>query len=340
MNIKTSKNYQIGISSQSSALSDLEKDALHLFLGTRQGHMEKWEYGTSLYLNDPAGGSAYWADLVHNPGNYYLPQGDYDIIRRFVCNEQSSGYLRGIETVIELGPGSQDSIRNKTMPFLSVARDVKRYIAIDSAVDQAKDAASLIQSEAGIQSHAIEQDFFYRPVAKKFSGGAAIVMWGSSLGNIEGHADTSPFKKLAYTLGALAYFLDSGDKMFLCFDMESNEKKVTAAYREIALRSQILSVLHRLKRDTAVTGNFDPRVWVHEPVWFSDSMQCAHTIFPMFDQTMNIGGHMIVIPAWRRFISNNSYKFRPDVMIAAAKDAGLKAQVIQQGPMAMLIAEK
>lgn len=340
MNIKTTKNNQVITSSQSSTFSDLEKDALHLFLGTKQGHMEKWEYGTSLYPNDPAGGSAYWADLVHNPGNYYLTQGDYDVIRRFVCNEQSSHYLRGIETIIELGPGSQDSIQNKTIPFLSVASDVKRYIAIDSAVDQAKEAASLIQSDLNIQSHAIEQDFFYRPVAKKFSGGTAIVMWGSSLGNIEGHANTSPFTKLAYTLGALAYHLEAGDKMFLCFDMENNEKKVTSAYREIALRSQILSVLHRLKRDTAITGNFDPRVWVHEPVWFSDSMQCAHTIFPMFDQTMNIRGHMIAIPAWRRFISNNSYKFRPDVMIAAAEDAGLKAQVIQQGPMAMLIAEK
>ena len=122
--------------------------------------------------------------------------------------------------------------------------------------------------------------------------------------------------------------------------MNDDEQSVLRAYNEPALKRQSVSWLYALKRDGIATGNFDPRVWVHEPIWFPDVMQCAHTIFPMFDQRITIDGHTIEIPAWRRFVSNNSYKFRPDVMIAAAKDAGLKAHVIQHGPMAMLIAEK
>lgn len=84
--------------------------------------------------------------------------------------------------------------------------------------------------------------------------------------------------------------MKAGDLVILCFDAESDEQKILNAYSEPSLRSQILSVVHLMKRDGYVTGKFDPSLWRHEPKWFPRVGQCAHMIYPLFDQTLKIAG--------------------------------------------------
>ena len=64
-------------------------------------------------------------------------------------------------------------------------------------------------------------------------------------------------------------------------------------------------------------------------------------IYPMFDQILNIGGMTLQIPAWRRFISNNSYKFSQKTVAAAANYAGLNnLGFFQKGPIALFVTQK
>lgn len=208
------------------------------------------------------------------------------------------------------------------------------------SAEQANLAKEIVEKNLGLRSNAIAADFTKSSFKRTWEGPATYVMWGGTIGNLPGFANTNPKSALTNEILQLQKTLLKGDSLVLIFDTNQDQRRILQAYSEHSLRQHAMSWLHALKRDGDAFGDFDPNVWSYEPVWFPDVMQCAHTVFPMFDQTVKIGRHTIEIPAWRRFVSNNSYKFRPDVMIAAAEDAGLKAHVIQQGPMAMLIAEK
>lgn len=319
---------------------DCAQDVLDLFLGTRYGHMSKWEYGSSAFDGDPAGGVDLWAHVIICPGHYYPAQNERELIRTFIKGSDQKFALQGTKTIVEFGPGSGNAITEKTLPFLSLCPMISRYVAVDSSIEQADAACRAVKNAKKIRTEYIQSDFTKGKFRRTWEGPATYIMWGCTIGNLPGFAGQNPYSSLVAEIRQLQKTLLKGDTLVLIFDANDDEDSILRAYNEPALKRQSLSWLHALKRDGTVAGSFDPRLWVHEPVWFSDVMQCAHTIFPMFDQTINIGGHTIEIPAWRRFVSNNSYKFRPDVMIAAAEDSGLKAHVIQQGPMAMLIAEK
>jgi uncharacterized SAM-dependent methyltransferase len=317
---------------------DFVRDAVSLFMGRMQGHMEKWEYGPSLFPNDPAGGSDHWADLVRHAGHYYLTQSDTEAILWATRQEEMIEAVASVETVIELGPGSYEAISRKTIPFLQICPRLEKYIAVDATQEQAVEAARVVQETLSVDTGVRSQDYMHFPLSTCDAGRCAVVMWGSSLGNIENSANTDPFPKLARTLENFRAGLKPGDFLILCFDTESDRKKILTAYSEPSLRAQILSVIHRLRRDGHATGRFDPHIWRYEPVWFGETGQCAHTIYPLFDQSIRISGRTIKIPAWKRIVSNNSYKFKPSLVCAAAKCAGLESVAcLQYGPTALLV---
>jgi hypothetical protein len=93
-----------------------------------------------------------------------------------------------------------------------------------------------------------------------------------------------------------------------------------------------------MKRDGIVTGCFDPSIWQYEPVWYPETSQCAHTVFPIKDQEPVVKGESIPIPAWKRFVSNNSYKFSPEMVNEAATKAGIKPLMcLRNGPVALFV---
>ena len=71
-----------------SKFDDIAKDAIALFTEQTQGHMERWEYSPSMFPHDPAGGSDHWADLVKNPGQYYLTNADTETIQWAVHQDE------------------------------------------------------------------------------------------------------------------------------------------------------------------------------------------------------------------------------------------------------------
>lgn len=311
-----------------------------LFTHERQGHMERWEYGPSLFENDPGGGGAYWANLVKDPGNYYLTEGDISCIQYAINTDILQNYLPMVDCVIELGPGSEKAILSKTIPFLSKCTNLRKYIAVDATLEQAKQSSFIVRKALSINVGVRENNFMRSPMVPVKSNQSAIVMWGSSLGNIEGGPNSNPQYKLIETMRTISQGMNQKDILIVCFDTEHDEDKILRAYSENNLQSQILSVIYRSKRDLYIGGNFNPRVWRHKPVWHAENRQLAHTVYPLFDQELHFDNQILKIPAWTEFISNNSYKFSSETIISAAKNAGFSAETIQNGPMALLLARK
>ncbi len=270
------------------------------------------------------------------PGRYYLTDADIQAIGWAVNQPLLIDTLSDIETVVELGPGSFDAITRKTLPFLLSCKSLRQYVAVDAAFEQAQNASQNVAGFLNVEAQAVQANFMASDFRKSWSGKSAIVMWGSSLGNIEGSANEDASVRLASILENFRKGMDKDDLLLVCYDTERDGQKIIESYSELSLRAQILSTLYRLKRDGIVTGNFDPRIWRHEPVWFAEVGQCAHTVYPLFDQQVNIAGMTIKIPAWRRFITNNSYKFSPPTVRRTATKAGIEPLFcIQNGPIAL-----
>lgn len=314
------------------------QDVYDLLDRKRQGHMEKWEYASPRFKNDPASGAEAWAKLISKPGHYYPPKGDIATIQSALNSDDLSKSLRDIECVVELGPGCKTSLSKKTLPIVNSIAAAKNYIAIDGTDDVANGAVEFIQSQSPVNGHGKSMDFFTQPLNKTWNGKSVMLFWGSTLGNFDGHAGDDPFKKLVGFLRNIQVGLDKGDHILFSFDTEDKEVNVVRAYSEPLMSSQILSVIHQVHQ-YCESGNFNPRAWKHVPMWISETMQLAHVIYPIVDQIFTLGHRTFKVRAYEPLISNNSYKYTEEKMKAAALMAGFKnPKIIKKDAMALLSA--
>lgn len=317
-------------------------DILNFLEKKIQGHMEKWEYGHSCFEGDLAGGATFWNELVNNPYQYYPVEVEYKLIKKFLSLTKTAASLLPIKSVVELGPGNICAIQHKTIPFIKKCTNTSAYIAIDIEEEQAREAVAHIVKNAGknLKARAIIQDFNSYPLRPIRLEPTAFIMWGCTFGNIPSIRKENILPFICKKILHISQTLAAGDILFLTFDTEDREKVILRAYNQPLLSKCFLSPLHRLTRDGYVSGDFDPHLWRHESIWIPESRQCAHTIYPTRDQNFLLGNHEFKIAKGERFVTNNSYKIKPDTMIAAAESIGLSTEVVQHGSMAILVARK
>lgn len=305
------------------------KDIQALFREEKAGHMECWEYSKPKYKGDKSGGAFYWSQLVENAGAYYLPRGDIECIQAALKTEAFKMRLSSVRTIIELGAGSEVSIAYKTLPFIKTCKNSEAYFACDMALHQAQNACDFLSSSLSIATHAVQRNFLHGAIPVH-TGVTSVIVWGGTLYNIQGKLNENAEPKLASTLKRFKSGMKSGDIFVTTFDPTFNPVKVKMAYNELSLKSQCLSILYLLAQTSMVQGNFNPDVWRHEPIWIEEVGQCAHALFPLFKQEFTIAGERFVVPAFKRFISNNSYKFTVQTMEKLFLEAGFKDVCIYQ----------
>lgn len=320
---------------------EFQDDIVALFLEKYHGHMEKWEYATPRYNGDPAGGISFWTELIKNPGNYYLIEGDLYNVRQSLRDHRFVEKLQNIKHLIELGPGCAKSLSQKTLRIVKSSPNLKSYQVIDGTYDVAYNAGNFIAKHSGLSPIAEAHDFIQQPFVKAEKGPSALILWGGSIGNFSGSMGESPFTKLVKQLHNFQQGLENGDFAIISFDGEQDGERVKDAYKEESLKRQVLSVLFKARRDGILSSDFNPYMWNNEPVWIKETGQCCHTIYPIIDQTFKVAGIDIFVPEGKRLISNNSYKYTPELMIAAASMAGFSStDIYQHGPMGLLVAQR
>lgn len=315
-----------------------EKDITDLLTFKRHGHMEKWEYWEADFRGDPAGGDQFWESLIQNPGPYYIPVADQNMILHARHHSGVDATLRDIHTVVELGPGSRESVERKTLPFLHYA---KSYIAIDLNMHHAQRAAHQVKDALGIPTFARCDHYLSPEIVKAKRAKTGFIMWGVSLGNIEGRAGEDPLPKLVNALSSLANTCNPGDTLFIGIDTEHRREALLNAYNTPLLSQKFLSILHAAKKFGLTSGHFTPETWTHRSVWYDKVGQCAHYLIPGEDQDFTIAGQQVHIPAGKAVITNNSYKFSPTLIEEAARAAGFsRVYISNDRPIALLMATK
>lgn len=315
-----------------------EADLFALFTKERQGHMEQWSYENADYPGDPASGAYFWEQLCNNPGPYYLPQADYEMLAQASRNPVVQSILKDTHTVVELGAGCAKSTALKTIPLLSNA---KKYISVDNNEAQARQAAEQINRMLGIPTSTLRDNYLHPDIPKAGRPKTGFFMWGAALGNVEGGAGTSPLPHLVQSLSLLADCCNDGDSVFISVDTETRAEYVLNAYNTPLMAAKILSLLYHAARLKLVYGHFTPASWTYRLAWHESAGQGAHYLIAGEDQDFLLAGKRICIKAGQSFIAINSYKYRPDMVEACAKRAGFRRVVVSNDrPMALLIATK
>ena len=130
-------------------------------------------------------GDAY-ENLIQNSKDYYLFNDEVSLIKNNYT--KLSHYLSDIDNIIEIGPGSNHTVMNKTLPILQYAKKVKTYLPVDISADYLTDACDTIKKYMPkLKVDSIECDIIESPTikVKNISGNNALVFFGSTLGNFK-----------------------------------------------------------------------------------------------------------------------------------------------------------
>jgi|JI10StandDraft_1071094.scaffolds.fasta_scaffold13808_6 uncharacterized SAM-dependent methyltransferase len=321
-------------------MSALCRDALRLITFEATGHMGKWEYGPALHSDDPGAGADLWSKMVSTASDYYVSRSDAELVQWAISQECLKTRLKDTVNFIEFGPGSYKSVTEKTLPFLTLSEKTRTFTAVDMSRHFAYEAAWCATYGTLIKGTGLQADFT-RPLVLRNEGQSCYFILGSTISNMPCPAGSNGFQDLVKFFSTVLSSMEQDDFFVCTFDSCSNLDLIMKAYNNLPARNHGINLAYRLKRDGILLGDYNPAQWQYEPVWFSDSSQICHTIYPLISQRARVAGFDIDIPAYRQYVTNNSYKYNPEFVSWAAVTAGFHdTQILTKGTASLIIARK
>ena len=314
-----------------------KKDVMDLFCGRQHGHMGHWEYSDPLFTGDPVQGTKEWQSFLDDHPEYYVIAREIDLANRF---ETVASHYGRFKAVVDLGPGSEFAVANKSFAVIDTLPHANRYIPIDVSNDYLK-AACVYAKTKGLECSAREGDFFAEhPVYTNTQGDNPhlFMMWGGTHSNIHGNPRNGvPFRQMVGQLNAIRCMMGPKDRFIVSQDTNQNFVEVEAAY---AGQSDFArTILHRIERDLNPEGDFDKDAFEFGVKWFPQSCSLAHIFTVKRDMHFSIDGEDVHLKKGQKLYFNNSYKFPEQGFTAMVETAGFKATDIplydQTGTMAL-----
>lgn len=301
--------------------------------------MGPWQYQDPVFLGDPAGGSILWATFVKNAPAYYLYKSDIAILNTHA--DKIANAFRTIKTMVEVGPGSPQSITNKTIPALSLSPKDCGYLAIDCDRYAAASAAQMVARSTKRQTdYSVKNGFELADI--QAAKPVALAIFGGTWANIEGALAQPYHVRLQHMVQNYCAALRAGDVVLGTFDTNINTASLMHAYDHPDHAAFGVSALHLMAQQQIIRGNFDPYVWRYKPVISSAHRQVAHCVYATTHQSFTVNGHLFDVAPHTLWVMNNSYKYAPDDVKTAFTLAGIDTTIFQtpQNPMALVLGTK
>jgi uncharacterized SAM-dependent methyltransferase len=168
-------------------------------------------------------------NLIRNCEDYYLFKDEIELIKNNQLKLEK--YLDGVESIIEIGPGSKLPVVNKTLPLLSYASDLKEYCPLDISVEYLREVCDIVRkSSPRVKIVPIELDimnhnnFYFNKLGYgSYKKKKACIMLGGTLGNFDERQQKS-------ILQQISNILEPGNLFFITFDTNENEAEILKAY--------------------------------------------------------------------------------------------------------------
>lgn len=181
----------------------------------------------------------YYDQLIRSSQEYYLCKKHIEIILNY--KDKFIKYLDGVTDVIEIGPGTDYVVKNKTMNILSYAKNLKAYHIIDNCSKYLHETSSFIKKYIPeIKIFTIESDLNSEEkinIPHASNGKKCLLLLGGTLANFHENQQD-------HCLNKIYDMLDAGDIFIVTADTNQDEETLLAAYTNKIAKNLISGVIN------------------------------------------------------------------------------------------------
>lgn len=300
-------------------LSCLTKDFSDFLRGDTSGKM--YNYLFQDLPGTPIGTAMEsWNKALAPSSLYYLFRNESELITKNAG--EIAKCLQYQPTVIELGIGSKDSIDKKTIPLLESFKP-QRAIINDFSSDTLLQARQQISTALpSLKVDICAANFIAQADQISLQGPATVITIGT-VTNITSYNGQMPVNEVVEFLRAMRCIAGENGNLIITQDTNHDKGSLSAAYgcREVSSFRQ--NFMQRAKYSLKLNA-LDLTGFKDEMIWEPSCGRLASTFLCTKDQTVEIDGEAIHIPAGRRLYLANSYKYPAQDFLHMARIAGLE----------------
>ncbi len=259
-------------------------------------------------------GAALFAKICELP-EYYITRTEMSILRER-GPEIARALGRGIE-LIGLGTGTG----TKTRLLLDHLDSPTAYLPVDISKEQlAQSTAAFRRIFRSLEILPVCADYldsFDLPTPLRVPGRKVVYFPGSTLGNLP------PLDAFAF-LEKIAAMAGEDGRALIGIDLKKDRAILERAYNDSAgVTAQFnLNVLARANRE--LNANFDLANWRHRALYDEGAGRIEMHLVSQARQSVRIDAHAFVFARGEHIVTEFSYKYSPDELIALARGAGLR----------------
>lgn len=241
---------------------------------------------------------------------YYLTRTEMLLLGSIGADLLPDGFDGG--TVVEFG-GSDEA---KARFLLDIPGRVRRYVPVDVAASAMGAMAGRLRgSHPGLEVVPVVADFMQPLRLPAIEGPRIGYFPGSTIGNLDPQAAVRFLASARKALGESGWFL-------LGADLRKSPKVLVPAYDDAAgvTAAFNLNLLVRLNREAG--ANFVVEDFRHLAVWNDEASRIEMHLVSQRAQEVKVAGETIWFDAGETIHTENSYKHRPEALVALAAEAG------------------
>ena len=303
-------------------VNQVHKDFYELFTTNPNKDMLKYAYQDSAVY-----------DAVTKSPDYYLFREEVELIEQ--NKETLSLVLEGIDTVVELGPGSENGLASKTIPLLSYAANLRKYIAVDISQGYLEKIGEYISKHTDVEVNLVQADFIKEKLEDLHEyNPKAILLLGSTLGGFC-HSEREML------LSNIFNMMNSNDILILTADTNSDPESLLRAYNDescITFVSEIFKSYAMLNADFKPCYNqFDVTI-----EWNSDTKCVDYYFVAAHDTSFYIEqcGH-VDLHVGQKFQIVRSHKFdEQEILLYFKNSCSTIVNILRLGNMGLFILKK
>lgn len=295
-------------------IDQFEKDVLEFFFDKVRGNLWPYIYGTPQDANDPVRGGILYNEMLEGEKDYYLYKYEAQLFQS--KGKDIASLIGSNATFIELGPGSEQSLRLKTLPLLQACQDLQGYVGIDISQSFLDKGLEVVRKELpNIAISGMQQDFTKLKELPEFDN-QVIFFKGSTIANLR-RDELPDFISQIKELAAKNHYL------LLVHDCNQDEESLMKAYDNYGMGVFMANIMYRIHRDLNAV-EMEPQAFDYSPEWEPENHDFKHVLVATKAQKFEIKGKTVEIAEGEKFHTLSSFKYPIKVFEEMLAPSGYK----------------
>ena len=276
--------------------------------------------------------SHYYDDLLRHSSDYYLFRDEVSIIKE---NKKAlEKYLTNITDIMEIGPGSDYALENKTLPILTCAPNLNHYHAIDISPNYLHDIGQFMKKNTDDLTISLMKVDFIAPDQinlPQVQNQKAILFLGSTLGNLQS----------SICLKNISYMSNKNDIFIFTVDTNHDEESLIKAYSGDTFNNLIKGILRFFGKLNLAFNNLIDKFEV-KTVWDSQSETVKASFIVTENCSFQIENSLIIVlKKGQEFETVRSRKFTEKEMSGNLENFSFEVlEILRFSKMSMFVARK